>query len=280
MKVSARELIQDAYKNHYAVPAINVSELDTIYVTFETCQKLHSPVIIQIAPVQVKNRSFSYKQYIEVIDVIAKNYDVKYAVHLDHGNDIEEIREIYQTGFDSIMYDGSGVPLNENIKNTNLVRKYISSDMTLEAEIGVLGAEEGGGGDAKHVYTDLNEAIQFCQETDVDMLAVAVGNSHGIYKQKPELNVSLLKTLNETLKLPLVLHGASGLSKEDIQVAIQYGVAKINFFTDVDFAYTNAFRDKIKETCIYTFIYLGNISNQLEKVIEEKIFMCKSENRI
>lgn len=280
MKTSTKILVNDAYKNKYAVPAINVSELDTIFVTLQTCEELHSPIIFQIAPVQVHNRSFSYKEYIQVIDAIALNYNVKYAIHLDHGDDTNEIKDICDAGFNSIMYDGSSLALKENIDNTNLVRKYVSSDISLEAEMGSLGVGEGGVGEAKQVFTDLNEAIQFCEETNIDMLAVAVGNSHGIYKQVPKLNLELLKTLNAHLKRPLVLHGASGLSITDIQDAIEHGIAKINFFTDVDYAYTNTFREKVQDKTAYTFGYLGNISSDLREVIKEKILMCKSEDRV
>ncbi len=281
MLVSTNELVQKAYINHYAVPAINVNELDSIFALFRACEELQSPVIIQIAPIQIKNRPFGYKELIQIIKTIGKNYNVDYSIHLDHGDDISNIIYAGKLGFSSVMFDGSHLQLLENIKGTNDVKKELPETVNLEAELGVLGVKEGGQGEElNHVYTNLEEARKFLSETNIDMLAIAIGNSHGIYKQTPKLNIELLKILNKKLCIPLVLHGASGLSKEDIGSAIKEGIAKINFFTDIDFSYTDSFKDKFNDEKIYTFMYLQNVYENIEEKIKEKIRMCKSENRI
>lgn len=281
MLTSTKKLVEHAYKHHYAVPAINVSELDSVFALFNACQELHSPVIIQIAPIQIKNRPFGYKELISIIHTIGKNYTVDYSVHLDHGEEINDIIDAGKSGFSSVMFDGSHLPLLENIAGSNEVYKGLDNTVNLEAELGVLGLKEGGqGGDTTQVYTNLDEAIFFLKNTTVDMLAIAIGNAHGVYMEKPKLNIDLLKTLNKELGIPLVLHGASGLSKSDIQSAIKEGIAKINFFTDIDYSYTNSFKDKLKGDTPYTFMYLQNIHKDIEEKIKEKIIMCRSENRL
>lgn len=281
MKKQTKELIQDAYKNHYAVPAINISEIDMIFALFNACSELNSPVIIQIAPIQIKNRPFGYKELIQIINTVGENYNVDYSIHLDHGEDINEIIKAGYEGFTSVMFDGSHLPLIKNIEGTKAVKQGLPVSVGLEAELGVLGVKEGGQGDTlEHIYTDKEEAKKFLNETGIDMLAVAIGNSHGVYKHKPELNIELLKELNEDLNTPLVLHGASGLSKKDISLAIEQGIAKINFFTDIDFSYTSAFKEKLEGELIYTFMYYQNVYKNIEEKIKEKIKMCKSENRL
>lgn len=278
---SAKELITKAYQNHYSVPAINVSEIDMIFALFNACRDLSSPVIIQIAPIQILNRPFGYKELIQIINLVGSFYEVDYAIHLDHAEDINEIEKAIECGFTSIMFDGSHQTFDENIKNTNLARMKIDKNISLEAELGVLGVKEGGYGEnSQQIYTDIDEAKIFVKSTSIDMLAVAIGNSHGVYLEKPQLNIDLLKELNKELQIPLVLHGASGLSKEDIDHAIKNGVAKINFFTDIDYSYTNAFRDKLREEQIYTFSYMQNVYKNIENEIREKIMMCRSEGKL
>lgn len=278
---TSKELIIKAYQNNYSVPAINVTEIDAIYALFNACQELKSPVIIQISPLQIKNRPFSYKNLIDIINLIGKDYQVDYAIHLDHAESLNEIVKASKEGFTSMMIDGSHLSLHENIEITNKARKITGEYISLEAELGVLGVKEGNIGEkTKYLYTDIEEAKTFIKETKIDMLAVAIGNSHGVYIEKPHLNINLLKELNHKLGVPLVLHGASGLKKVDIEQAIKHGVAKINFFTDIDYAFTEAINQRKEKEITYTFSYMQNVYRDIEEKIKEKILLCKSGGRL
>ena len=190
--VNTKELLLKAYHNGYAVPAINVDQTDTVTGVLRVCSELNAPVIIQIAPIQVKTRNMQYKTIIDSICALGKDFDVTVAIHMDHGT-LKDIIEAKDAGFSSIMYDGSHLSLEKNIENTKKALQFAQYG-TIEAELGIVGGSEANNeqADAKNCYTSVTEAKKFLAETKVDFLAVAIGNAHGVYKNKPELNFNLL----------------------------------------------------------------------------------------
>lgn len=281
--VNTLKLIQAARTEGYAVPAINVDNTDTVMAVFELCQQLHSPVIFQLSPVQVYNRNTNYKTILNTITAIGADYDVTCSLHLDHGCDMEDLKIAVQSGFTSVMYDGSKLSFEENIENTRTIRSF-TQNISLEAELGIVFGEEGQRESVQVVddlYTNVTQADEFVKITNVDFLAVAIGNAHGVYKREPQINFKRLRELNEALNIPLVLHGASGLSAEDIRQAIMLGIAKINFFTDIDGAFTQGILRSLQENPdSYTFQYLVKAREIMKEKLKNIITMCGSEGKV
>ena len=275
--IDTKDLLNKAYKNGYAVPAINADNTGTITGVMKVCKELQSPVIIQIAPVQVHPRGMSYKTMINSIIALGKDYDVLTSIHLDHGDSLNDLKVATTSGFNSVMFDGSGLDFRENISNTKMAREY-AKDISLEGEIGIIGGSEGSSSDnevTEDFCTNVSEAVEYVKQTDVDFLAVAIGNAHGIYKSEPKLNFERLSELNKTIDIPLVMHGASGLSENDIKKAVTMGIAKINFFTDVDKAFLSGITESLaKDPDAYTFKCFLEGRKKMEQKIRHIIEMC------
>ena len=280
--VNTVSLLKDAQKGKYAVPAINVDQVDSLIGVLRACEKCNSPVIIQLSPIQVHTKDISYQSIIQMINGIGQDFDVELAIHLDHGVELSDIKKAISSGFTSVMYDGSKEKLDINIRNTlEIVRD--AGNLSVEGELGVIGGEEGQNtidGKMHDVYTNVKQAAEYVQNTGIDFLAIAIGNAHGVYTQKPKLNFERLKEISENIDIPLVLHGASGLSKDDIQKAISLGICKINFFTDIDRTYLGWINQEIKkEPEMYSFLCFHHAGQKVEEKTEEIIKMCKSAGK-
>lgn len=278
--INTKELLLNAYKKGFAVPAINVDVIDAVIGTLEIFEEKKSPLIIQISPIQVYTRNTTYKDIVEIIKVLGRNFNVDCAIHLDHGQNINDVILACDSGFTSVMYDGSKKSLEENIKDTIKI-KTTRSSIPLEGEVGVIAGEEGEITNyGKSTLTDVNDAKKFVIETNIDFLAVSIGNSHGVYVKKPKLDFHRLNELNNELNIPLVLHGASGLTKKDIISSVQHGISKINFFTDVDEAFTNGIRNRLMNMPLaYSFDYLVEGKSKMQKQLNRIIGMCGSGGR-
>lgn len=282
--VSSKELLKDAYNNKYAIPAINVSNMETTMALLEKASILHSPIIVQVAPIQVQEQNISYELVTKLIKLIAKNYKGKYVIHLDHG-DIVDCEKAISAGFNSIMYDGSKTSYEDNLSNSKKISEdCLRNGVSFEAELGALLGSEGSADkeiSQKSVFTDPNQARAFVCNTKVDTLAVAIGNAHGFYDSDPKLNFKLLEQINKSVNIPLVLHGASGIPEDDIKKAIKSGVSKINFFTEVDYAYTHGFCNYVKENKDAYMMSACEYARQKMMIeIERIIKMCESEGKI
>lgn len=279
--MSTMELLHKARAGGYAVPAINVEHTDSLIGVLNACERMKSPVIIQLSPPQAQSHGVGYAPLIGSIEAIAEAYSIPMAIHLDHGMDPDEVKKGAESGFSSVMYDGSRLSYEENFKNTYELKK-ICGTVALEGELGVVAGTEGSAdnGAEENIYTDVGQAVSYTEGTQVDFLAVAIGNAHGIYRKKPRLNFGRLKELQEAVSVPLVLHGASGLSREDIRTATELGICKINFFTDVDRAFLAGLRQAmVEDSKAYSFHCFSKAREYVEEQTERIIYMCGSMNR-
>lgn len=228
--VRMKELLEDADKSDYGVGAFSIANMEMIMGAVKAAEELNSPIILQIAEVRLKHSPLDLigPAMIEA----AKEAKVPVAVHLDHGTTIETIKQALDLGFTSVMFDGSHLPLDENIKKTkeviNLAKQY---DATVEAEIGRVGGSEDGSEDINMLITSVKDAKKFYEETKVDALAIAIGNAHGVYKKAPDLQFSRLKEIDDEVEIPLVLHGGSGIEADGFRKCIKNGIKKINVAT-------------------------------------------------
>lgn len=240
--VNLKQIVDKAYQNGYAVGAFNIIDLNFLEAITLAARNSSSPVILNIAEVHFP--FISLEHIVPVIKQIASEESFDFALNLDHGLTMAAIERAIKNDFSSIMFDGSRLEFDENIRQTREVVKMCHPlGISVEAELGAVGGAEGGGlvGSADPAkYTDVQQAREFVKQTGVDALAVAIGNSHGRYKGKPDLDFNRLKEINETVKIPLVLHGGSGISADDFRHAISLGISKINFFTGMSEAALNA----------------------------------------
>ena len=228
--VPMKKLLENAEKNNIAVGAFSVGNMEMVMGAVAAAEELNMPIILQIAECRLKNSPLELMGPMMIS--AAKNSKVEIAVHLDHGLKIETVEKALKMGFTSVMFDGSTLPLEENIKAVKKVREMADEyGATVEAELGVVGGNEGDGAAHEILCTNPNDAKLFCDETGVDALAVAIGNAHGNYPVLPNLRFDVLDDINKMVPTPLVLHGGTGITDEMFQQAIMLGVRKVNIAT-------------------------------------------------
>ncbi len=228
--VPMKKLLEIAEKNNTAIGAFSVGNMEMVMGAVAAAEELNMPIILQIAECRLKNSPLDLMG--PMMLSAAKNSRVDIAVHLDHGLRIETVEKALKMGFTSVMFDGSTMTLEENIKAVKKVRHMADEyGATVEAELGVVGGNEGDGAAHEILCTNPNDAKLFCDETGVDALAVAIGNAHGNYPVLPNLRFDVLDDINKLVDTPLVLHGGTGITDEMFQQAIMLGVRKVNIAT-------------------------------------------------
>lgn len=240
--VKSIDLLNHAMAGHYAVPAFNANCYEMIPALIHAAEEEHSPLIIQIGK---KYLSYTPADEIGALALyLAEKASVPVAVHLDHGADLAMASQCLKAGYTSIMYDGSTLPDEENIRNTRqIVEEAKKYRVPVEGEIGqVLLAGEMKEGGELDFLTDPAQALRFVSETGVASVAVAVGNIHRMKKKHARLNFELIRTLREMIAIPLVIHGCSGVSDDDLRKAVSLGINKVNVATEYNIAFTDTLR--------------------------------------
>ena len=240
MIVTLTEILKIAEEKKIAIGAFNAPNLESLQAVIGAAEELHLPVIIQFAQCHEVYNPLAVMGPL-MVD-FAKKATVPVCVHLDHGETLEYLEEALRLGFTSVMYDGSVLPYEENVENTKKTVAMASAvGASVEAELGSMGKRESGAGDgsgaedATKIYTDPVQAKAFVEETGIDALACSFGTTHGIYLTKPRLDFTVVERVRcATGGIPVVMHGGSGVSREDFHAAIRAGVRKINYFTYMD----------------------------------------------
>lgn len=228
--VPMKILLEEAEKRNIAIGAFSVGNMEMVMGAVAAAEELNVPIILQIAEVRLKNSPLELMGPMMVS--AAKNAKVPIAVHLDHGLNFETVQKALELGFTSVMFDGSLLPLEKNIQEVKRVcTEAARYGATTEAELGVVGGNEGEGKQHEILCTNPDDARIFCDETGVDALAVAIGNAHGNYPVLPSLRFDVLDDINKTVDTPLVLHGGSGITDEMFRQSIMLGIRKINIAT-------------------------------------------------
>ena len=230
MLVNMRDLLQNAQKGNYAVGSFSVANMEMVLGVLQAADELNAPVILQIAEVRLKQSPLELIGPLMV--AAAKNAKTPVAVHFDHGKTKEKISQALELGFTSVMFDGSHLPLEENISQTlDIIKAAREYGASVEAEIGCVGGSEDGSEDIAINCTKPEDAVRFAEETGVDALAIAIGNAHGNYKSTPKLRFDILEECARLVSAPLVLHGGTGISPEDFVKCSKTGIKKINIAT-------------------------------------------------
>lgn len=279
--VTLNELLPDARDKMIAVPQFNINGYQWIEAILNVVKETQDPVIIGVTDRNVE-RLGGYAYIVNLIKFMIKekNINTPLVIHLDHGQDVENVKKAIEAGFSSVMFDGSHETLEINIKKTKEVVDFAQKyKVSVEGEIGGIGGiEDGIIGGIK--YANPSECLKLVKDTQLDALAPALGSVHGVYVGEPDLQFQTMKEINDELNIPLVLHGASGLSIEDINKAMEYGHSKINFNTELNQAWANGLRSVLEEDAnAYDPKILQNAGLQgIESEIKRKLDICNRRN--
>ena len=260
--VNAGPMVQDAMKNGYAVPALNANgaTYDIARAALEAAQELQSPLILQAYEPNLEYRGFRY--FVKMAELLCDelNITVPVALQVDHGHSYATALQAMRAGFTSFMFDASHDPLVDNIAKTQqVVTAAQELGVSIEAEVGYVKGNEPKKEqligripvalkpEIEPAKTDLSEAIRFVTEVNIDMLAVSVGTTHGVYQQQTEIDFDLLGQLRSELDIPLVQHGTCGISLDDVTKLVKYGMNKINFGEPFRFNYIKYFNELTEE---------------------------------
>lgn len=235
MLVNMKEILDDAKSGKYGIGFFNAVNVEMARAVIETAEELNAPVIVGTAEILLP--AMELERVAEYLIPMAKKAKVPVCVHYDHGLTFERCMEAIKLGFTSIMYDCSTESYEKNIlKVAEMTKICHAMGITVEGELGHVGDNAGEGKleNPSDYFTNPEVAVDFVNKTDVDALAVAVGNAHGDYAFPPKLDFERIDIISKMTNTPLVLHGGSGLSDDDFRKAVSLGVGKINIFTDID----------------------------------------------
>lgn len=271
MLTNMKKELKESYKKKQAIPQFNINNLEWTKFILEECQKENTPVILGVSESAIEYMG-GYNTVTNLVKSLIKdlNITIPVSIHLDHGSSLESCIKAIKSGFTSVMLDLSKQPLEINIAETKKLVEKANNNVLVEAEIGPIGTTNNNDN-----YTKIKDCKKLI-ETNIDLLAPAIGNKHGIYEGQAKLDYILLEEINK-LNIPLVLHGASGLPDEEIKKCVKLGMAKINFNTDLQLAWSKKVKQYIEEN---NNVYdprkiIKSGEKALKETIDEKLKLLK-----
>ena len=292
MLVTMKEILEDARKNHYAIPAFDVSNYEMMKAILETCEEEKSPALLMTLGVDTEGRNLQLLS--SMINGASNYFKVPVCLHMDHATDIDFIKYGCDNGYSSVMYDGSVLPFEENAKNTAIVTEYAhKKGITVEAELGHVGNASVGSISETGTDTDPGESLTVPEEVkkfvEIDgagsafQRGIAIGTAHGVYQKTPELRIDRLDEITAMCDRPLVLHGGSGTPDDQMQNAIRHGITKINIYSDVLYALNQGLKNTlntITNPSTWPFLVYEDAMKMMKEVVREKLRTFGSAGRI
>lgn len=243
MLVNGKEVLNYAVENKIAIPAFGAVNLEGIKAICLAAEKTNVPVILQMTEGGIKYAGLN-ELYATAVAAAEKSTG-QICIHVDHGRDVELIKQAIDLGFSSVMYDGSHLTIDENIENAKMIKDYIGNRaVSLEVEIGQIGGKEDDVESEESKYASIEDVVRMNEEVNPDSIAVAVGTAHGIYKGEININYELITECSEKTNKPIVLHGTSGVPSAMVKESIKCGIRKVNYDTELK-------QNFIKETMNY-----------------------------
>ncbi len=241
MNKKYNDLLAKARENKYALGAFNVVSKITADAVVKAAEEEKMPVILQISSSTAKK--IGVKESLNMLEAARKNAKIPVGIHLDHCMDVEFAKECIKAGFDSVMFDGSHLTFEENIRKTKEIVEYAKKyNCDVEGEVGVIEGVEDGAGSEYGMLASYEDTVFYIEQTGVNTIAPAVGTAHGLYQGIPKINYELIAKLTENTTVPVVIHGGTGLEKEDYLKLIKNGGTKINISTALKYAYLEAIK--------------------------------------
>lgn len=278
--VTSEKMLLDARKGNYAVGAFNAENMEMVQAIIEAAKEMKSPVIIQTTPGTIKYASLKYFRM--MAEAGASVCDIPIAIHLDHGSSFELAAQAYHDGYTSIMIDGSKLSFEGNIAVTKrVVDMCRPGNIPVEGELGKVGGKEDETVSDGDVYTEPDKALEFIEKTGITSLAVAIGTAHGFYVKKPVLDYNRLVEIRKVVDIPLVLHGASGLTDEQVTNCVERGINKVNFATELRDAFTKGVEKYMSEDAkvFDPKKYNSEGRKYVVELVKHKIEVCGSEGK-
>jgi fructose-bisphosphate aldolase class II len=270
MLVSLTELMKDATEKNYAVGAFNATNLESLTASIRAAEEMGKPIILNHA--DVHSKFITLEEIAPIMRMRAERAKVPVCLNLDHGESLERCMQAIKLGFTSVMLDASSQSYEDNLRETALVcRMAHSVGVTVEAELGHIFASDNGivkgaqqetidnYSSEEDVYTDPLVAKDFVEKTGVDVLAIAFGTAHGIYKKKPRLDLDRISLIRNSIDIPFVMHGGSGLTDEEYATAINNGIRKINYYTYMTLAGGRAVKEAMDKVSPEDNIFFHDI---------------------
>jgi tagatose 1,6-diphosphate aldolase GatY/KbaY len=279
MLYPTRDLLLQAQQHAYAIGAFNVYNLEGVRAVVEAAESLNSPAMLQLHPSVL---DYGKSPLVALCLEAARAAAVPISVHLDHSTSADDIHMALEAGMTSVLADGSHLPYAENLTFTRQMTQFAhGKKAAVEAEIGkISGTEDGMTVSEKEAkMTDPDQAAEFVKETQVDALAVTIGNVHGKYRSEPRLDFARLEKIRNLVDVPLVLHGASGLPEEMIKRSIELGVCKFNVNTEVRLAYLDVLRTSLSDTSSDLLDLMKKGTAAMQAVIANKLQLFGSEGK-
>jgi len=280
--VTGKELLAAAQKGNYAVGAFNCNNMEIVQAIIAAAEAENSPVIIQASQGAIKYAGLDY--IVGLVTTAARNTRIPVCLHLDHGTDFQQVVRCIAKGFSSVMFDGSKLPMEENITITRRIVEIASAvGVSTEAEIGkIAGTEDEVNVHEKEaMLTDPSEVKHFVENTGVDSLAVAIGTAHGQYKFQPKLDFDRLAKIRDLVDIPIVMHGSSGVPDADVRKAISLGVRKVNIDTNIREAFVRGIKGAMEKNPqeIDPRKLLGPAREAMTAIVREKICVFGSNGK-
>ncbi|PIN74583.1 fructose-1,6-bisphosphate aldolase, class II [Candidatus Woesearchaeota archaeon CG10_big_fil_rev_8_21_14_0_10_37_12] len=302
MLTTLQDILKKAHKGNYAVGAFNINNMEICQAIIAAAVKQKSPVILQTSEGALE---YAGMDYLKCIAYNAAKQNIPVCLHLDHGRDLSIIKDCIKAGWTGIMYDGSHLPFKQNIKNTKkIVQLAATKNIGVEGELGTIGGAEDKITARTIIYTEPEDAKEFVEKTGVCALAIAIGTSHGAHKfhGTAKLDIKRLQDIKKKIKIPLVLHGASGVPRflvkqankygaqitgsmgvpdEQIKQAIRNGINKINTDTDLRLAFDAGIRKFLKEqpTDFDPRHILGEARTLMQQTVEHRLKLFGSRGK-
>ena len=274
MFINVAEELKKAREEGYCLGAFNTANLEVTKAICKGAKKTGKSIIIQTTPSAIEYAGL--KQLFDIVKNEIEESGVAAAIHLDHSKDFEMARKAIDAGYRSVMIDGSKLPFEENVALTKKVVEYAHpKNVAVEGEIGIISAGEGGEIEATDSLSSPELTKKFIDLTGVDSVAISIGNEHGA-PEGEKINLELLKTIAQAVSIPLVLHGSSGLSDEDVKEAIKSGIAKMNVDTNIRRAFIECMTDIDPAAKDYREILKVGMGN-VEEVVEERVNLLSGE---
>lgn len=281
MYVTLREVLKEANQLNMAIGAFNTHNLEMLPAIIKAAENQKSPVIIQTSCGTANY--IGHRNLVAVCKSMAEEYGIDVVLHLDHAKEFGEIRKAIRAGYSSVMYDGSSLPFKENILETKQVVTFAKEyGVSVEAELGTIGGTEDGIAVSQErvFYTDPKDAAEFVAKTGIDALAVAIGTNHGQYMSKTEISFDRLEQIKNSVDIPLVIHGGTGVKEKDVKKVIDLGIRKFNVGTEL----LVGWNQKSKECYEAHKVNVSNRDNvipcleAIEEIVERKINLFKNLN--
>jgi len=275
-----RKYIENAQKDKVAIGHFNISNIETLWAIFHAAKSLGLPVIIGLS--EGERDFFGAAQAVAMVKSLREEFNYPIFINADHSYSFEKVKEAVDAGFDAVIFDGAQLSLEKNIEETKKCVQYareVNPEILVEGELGFIGQsskiiEAMPSGVSPQTQTKPEDAEYFVRETDVDLFAPSVGNIHGIVKTgNPQLNIERIKALSQAAKVPLVLHGGSGISDSDFIKAIQAGISIIHINTEIRIAYQRALKLSLQENPEETTPYkiMKPVVKEIQKVVEKRL---------